>query len=212
MSVSLKTHYLIGVLLGSFLGISLSVNAETAPPVLPNSGGGTRGVQQMDNYRLTAQDVVQIKVFQETDLETTARISKDGTIPFPLIGSVSLGGRTVQEAGNTIREKLKEYLVNPQITLKITEYSKRRFTVLGQVGRPGTYDFPDDTTMNLLEAIGMAGGYTRIANPGSIILKRQVNGQEVIYKLNAKSMSKDEATKRFEIQPGDTILVGESII
>jgi len=60
----------------------------------------------------------------------------------------------------------KDYLVNPQVNLTVMEYSKRRFIVLGQVQRPGAYDMPDRDSVRLLQAIGMAGGYTRIVKLG----------------------------------------------
>jgi polysaccharide export outer membrane protein len=164
------------------------------------------------NYRLSPNDMLLINVFQEDDLTTSVRISKDGMISFPLIGLVKVGGKTAQEAAMAIQNMLeKDYLVNPQVTLTIVEFSKRKFTILGQVSKPGTYDMPDDSSLNLLQAIGLAGGYTRIANPSRIVLKRQEGSREVIYKLNAKTMARDESTKRFEVLPGDTITVGESL-
>jgi polysaccharide export outer membrane protein len=164
------------------------------------------------NYVLSANDLVKLTVFQENDLETTVRVSKDGTVTFPLIGPVKIGGKSPQDAAKLVRDLLaKDYLVNPQVNLTVMEYSKRRFTVLGQVQRPGAYDMPDRDTINLLQAIGMAGGYTRIADPGKINLKRTVNGKESMMKLNAKRMASGDSTSGFEIQPGDIITVGESI-
>src|ERR1035441_8856774 len=103
----------------------------------------TFGVQAQDNtsipsvksqtYVLAPNDVVQIKVYQEDDLETKARVGQDGTISFPLIGVVHIGGKTVEQAGALIREKIdKDYLVNPQITLIVGEYSQRRVPALRQ--------------------------------------------------------------------------------
>ena len=164
------------------------------------------------NYRIAEHDVVQFKVYQEADLDTTARVSKDGTIAFPLIGTVQIGGRTAEEAAQVVQIRLREYLVQPQVTIRITEYSKRRFTVLGQVSRPGTYDFPDEGKVNLLEAIGMAGGFTRSAKPSRVTLKRVgKNGQETTFELDAKSMAVKKDSPRFEVLPGDTIAVAESL-
>lgn len=179
-------------------GFALAQSAPTAAPP--------------GNYRLSANDLLQIKVFQEEDLDATVRISKDGTIQFPLIGSAKIGGCTVQGAAQVLESALREYLVRPQVSIRVTEYSKRRFTVLGQVAKPGAYEMPEDQSMNLLEAIGVAGGYTRIANPSKVILKRKVNGEEKIFKLNAKTMATEGENQRFEVLPGDTILVGESIL
>jgi polysaccharide export outer membrane protein len=164
------------------------------------------------NYQLSANDLLKVKVFQEDDLESTVRVSKDGTATFPLIGVVKIGGKSPQEAAKLIRDLLaKDYLVNPQVNVTVMEYAKRRFVVLGQVQRPGAYDMPDRDSMRLLQAIGMAGGYTRIADPGKITLKRTQSGKEEIFKLNAKSMAKGDSKTEFEVLPGDVITVGESI-
>ena len=178
----------------------------------PSAKPDAASITPSSNYRLSANDLVQIKVFQEEELDTTARISKDGTVQFPLVGSAKFGGKTVQEAAQALEATLRDYLVRPQVTLRVMEYSKRRFTVLGQVMKPGAYEMPDDLSLNLLEAIGLAGGYTRIANPSKVTLKRRVNGVETIFKLNAKSMATEGESRRFEILPGDTILIGESIL
>ena len=164
------------------------------------------------NYVLAANDLIGIRVFQEDDLETRVRISKDGTITFPLIGAVRVGGKTPQEAAKVIRDMLaKGYLINPQVTVSVLEYTKYRLTVLGQVQKPGSYDFPDRERLTLLEAIGMAGGYTRIADPGKIVVKRISNGRESVYRVNAKKMASRVEASAFEVLPGDVITVGESI-
>jgi polysaccharide export outer membrane protein len=162
-------------------------------------------------HYVAPDDVLEIKVFQEDDLETKARVSQNGSINFPLIGMVMVAGKTPEEAARAIRAALaKDYLVNPQVTLTVVEYSKRRFTVLGQVQKPGSYDMPDRNSVTLLQAIGTAGGYTRIADPSKIRLKRLESGKETVFKLDAKSMANERQTATFEIKPGDIITVGES--
>ncbi|MEY2597880.1 MAG: hypothetical protein RLZZ142_139, partial [Verrucomicrobiota bacterium] len=163
------------------------------------------------HYRLAPNDILHVRVFQEEDLETSARVSKSGSIPFPLLGNVQLGGLTLQEATTRLESALREYLVRPQVAIRILEFNKRKFTVLGQVNRPGTFDFPDDSPLSLLEAIGMAGGYTRIANASKISLKRQTPNGEQIFRLNGKKMASDPDAPRFELQSGDTIVVEESL-
>src|SRR5215207_2632507 len=137
-----------------------------------------------DDYKLSSNDVVHIKVFQEEELETTARIAKNGTITMPLIKNPTIGGLTRQDAEQRIETQLKEYLVRPQVTVRIVEYTKRRVTVLGQVNDPGAIELPAEGSIDLLEVIGMAGGYSRIANPGKITVKRKVNGKETKIKLD----------------------------
>lgn len=165
------------------------------------------------NYRISANDVLDFKVFQEPDLDAQVRVAGDGTAIFPLIGSVSIGGKTVPEATVVIRQHyLNGYLVNPQVSLIVQAYAKRTFTILGQVQRPGAYEIVGDQSIGLLEAIGMAGGYTRIADPGNITIRRNENGREQLYKVNARHPDKNaEVINRYRTEPGDVITVGESI-
>jgi polysaccharide export outer membrane protein len=155
---------------------------------------------------------VHIKVFGEEDLECASRIARDGTVPFPLLGSLAIGGKTVLEATAAIQSALRAYLINPQVALRIVEYNKRRFTILGQVNRPGTFDMPDDSPLSLLEAIGMAGGYSRLANPSKVTIRRSgTQGTEEMFKVDAKRMAKSKTAAPFLIQPGDTVVVEESL-
>ena len=194
--------WLIGLLL--LMLVSCCAQAQQPFSMAPRTVVG--------NYVLKPNDLLEIKVFQEDDLSTTVRISQDGMITFPLVGPVRLGGKTVQEAAQLLRTRLGEkYLVHPQVTLTVTEYSKRIFTVLGQVQRPGTYRFPDNETLNLVQAIGIGGGYTRIADAGRITIKRRLNGAETVLKINAKQMARDNTTQTLDVIPGDLITVGERL-
>ena len=165
------------------------------------------------NYRLRPKDSVHIKVFEEEDLETTARIDVDGDIFFPLLGKARIGGETQQEATATMESLLREYLIHPQVSLEIVSYAKQHFTILGQVNKPGIYDIPDESSLNLLEAIGMAGGFTKIANPSKVIVKRTVNGQETTINIDAKQFLKKQNTGETipQVLSGDTINIGEAI-
>jgi polysaccharide export outer membrane protein len=169
--------------------------------------------QDASNYKISANDVLEFRVFQESDLDAQVRLAGDGTAIFPLIGSVNLAGKSVAEATALLRQRyLNGYLVNPQISLIIQTYAKRTFTVLGQVQRPGSYELVGDQAINLLEAIGMAGGYTRIADPGNITVRRRESGQEQVFRVNAKRADKNgQGITQFSLKPGDIITVGESI-
>jgi len=203
------------MLLLALAPVSMTGQPTNLPvPPRPNAPGTAPAAIKAasTNYLLSANDVIHIKVYREEELDTTVRLAKDGTIIFPLIGSLQVGGKTTDQATGLIRDLLaKDYLVNPQISLSIVEFAKRRFTVLGEVQRPGAYDMPEDQSLNLLQAISMAGGYTRLASPGKITVQRQEGEKRLILSLDAKSMAKDKNTKVFEIAPEDTITVGESI-
>jgi polysaccharide export outer membrane protein len=168
--------------------------------------------ESLIGHVLVANDVISVKVFDEADLDTIARISEDGAISMPLIGTVAVQGKTPEQAARVIRDRLAErFLVNPQVTVMVTEATKRLFTVLGQVQRPGTYRFPDRSALNLPQVIGMAGGYTRLADSSRVTVKRIVDRKETVLRLDAKRMARDEDSKAIEILPGDIIMVGERL-
>ena len=177
------------------------------------SGFASSSKAQDSNYKISPNDILAFKVFQESDLDAQVRVAGDGTAIFPLVGSVGLAGKTVAEATNVLRQRyLNGYLVNPQISLIVQTYSKKSFTMLGQVNRPGSYDIGSDQSISLLEAVGMAGGYSRIADPGKITIRRRENGQEQVFHINGKKANQAGlGAEDFIIKPGDIVTVAESI-
>ena len=166
------------------------------------------------SHVLLPGELIQIKVFQEPDLDTAVRIPGDGRVNFPLIGDVALAGQSVQQAARMIRDRLQtRFLVNPQVSITVLEPAKRLFTVLGQVQRPGTYRFPatEQQNLDLLQVIGIAGGYTRLADPGRIIIKRRIDGSAKIFRLDGKRLARGESGEPFSIISGDVITVGERL-
>ena len=164
------------------------------------------------SHILVPNELIEVKVFQEPDLDVSTRIPEDGRVTIPLIGEVAIAGLTVQAATHLIRDRLKaRFLVNPQVTVSVLEEAKRLFTVLGQVQRPGTYRFPERQALDLVQVIGIAGGYTRIADLGRITVKRRANGQEIVFRLDGKRMARDQKTGPFAVEAGDLITVGERL-
>ena len=165
------------------------------------------------NYRLSANDLLDFRVFQEPELDGVIRVSGDGTAIFPLIGAVNVVGKTVTAATEEIKARYRDgYLVYPQVSHTVRTYAQKLFTVLGQVQKPGSYDMKGSDEITLLQAIGMAGGYTKIANPGRVTVKRQQEGGgERVIKLDAKRMARGDDSASFYIKPGDVITVAESL-
>ena len=190
----------------------------SAAPELPRKVNSQVGAAAPMEYVLAPKDVVMLRVLDEPELETRAIISEDGRVFVPLMGVVQLGGKTVEQATTSVREALgKDYLVNPQVILSVIESDKQQaaqmgFTVLGQVNRPGLYPLPLDKPINLLGAIAIAGGYTRMAAPSKVTVSRKVSGQVKIFKVDAEAIAKDSTAKSFDIQADDTIIVGERLL
>jgi len=182
--------------------------SQAAPPTTHSEGGGLSATSPQ--YILRPGDVVQVKVYQEEDLTSVSRIGKEGTISMPLLGSVKVVSNSLEKATMIVRDLLaKDYLVDPQVNLNVTEFAKRRFTVLGQVQRPGTYDMPADEAVSLLQAVATAGGYTRIANSHKITVQRTVGTENKLIRVDAEAMALNKKQKPFDILPDDVIVVGE---
>jgi polysaccharide export outer membrane protein len=172
----------------------------------------TAAVAQDANYKLSANDLLDFRVFQEPELDGVIRVSGDGTAIFPLIGAVPLVGRTITEATELVRARYRDgYLVYPQVSLTVRTYAQKLFTVLGQVQKPGSYDMKGSDEITLLQAIGRAGGYTKIANPGRVTVKRVEGGREEVLRVDAKRMARGGDSAAFYIKPGDIITVAESL-
>lgn len=165
-------------------------------------------------YVLQPMDVVKVEVFQEPDMLREVRVAQDSSINLPLINRVDLKGKTVQEAQDIIRDLYnQDYLVNPQINLTVVEYSKRDVKVLGQVTKAGAVDIPNDRPLKLLDAIALAGGFTRLADRKKVTLTRTgPDGTTTTTEINAESIiqSKNSADQ-WVLQYGDVINVPERL-
>ena len=165
-----------------------------------------------ENYILSPSDVILVKVFEDPDLDSQYRISQDGTINFPLIGLIKVSGQSVAGAATTIRERLlKGYLRNPQVRVNVIQYAKRYITVLGQVQKPGSYILPDEQHTDLLQAIALAGGFTRLADEGKVLIRRNVNGVDSVIQINVRAQTKNSSSELFEVLPDDKITVRERL-
>lgn len=187
-------------------------SSVTAPA--QNASTGPEAISAPVGYVLSANDQVAVEVFGEEDLRTNGRLNGEGNLSVPLIGSVHLAGLSLSQATARLTELYgRDYLVSPKISVSLLGYAKRRFTMLGQINRPGSYEMPEGNPggIDLLEAVAMAGGYTRIAAPDRISVRRHRDtGEDQVVRVNAKKLAKGQGAN-FLVVPGDTVTVGESI-
>lgn len=160
---------------------------------------------------LGAGDTIRVTVFQNPDLTTEARISERGTIVFPLIGEIALGGQTLAGAGNQIAAQLKQgnFIKNPQVSVFVIQVRSRQVSVLGNVARPGRYAL-DDTNATLTDILALAGGISAGgADVVSVVTGRE--GHDKKREVNiAEMIAKGDMSANFEIQNGDTIFVSRA--
>ena len=131
-------------------------------------------------------------------------VSKDKTINFPVLGTISLAGKTTTALEKELKERLKAggYLIDPVVTVRLLN---AKVTLLGEVKAPGTYTFTENN-MSFLQALGLAGDLTINGNRTDIILIRNVDGIQSTSHLNLTSAN--WLSGPFErIKPNDVIVI-----
>jgi len=172
----------------------------------------TTASTQGGNYRVQPEDVLQITVYEHDDLKTMARVSSNGEISFPLLEKVQVLGLTVQEIEDNITKALeKDYLVNAHVQVFIENYHVKQITVLGAVTNPGKYDMNTEKETTVLEAIAMAGGFTKVASLNGTRIIRTKSGEEKKLPIRVTDITKKGMKEKdVPIEPGDIIFVPES--
>jgi protein involved in polysaccharide export with SLBB domain len=214
LAFSLLPDLLLAQIAPGTAGSQPSGSASTLPSSVVSAFTPNGGVSAPAGYILSANDQVAVEVFGEEDLRTNGRLNPEGNLSVPLLGSIHLAGLTLTQAASKLTDLYgRDYLVNPKVNVMLLGYAKRRFSILGQVNRPGSYEMPESSPggIDLLEAIAMASGYTRIAAPERVTVRRHTAAAgDQIFKVNAKRFTKGSGGG-FHVEPGDTITVGESI-
>ncbi len=173
---------------------------------------GIEQVRASQAYKLQPGDLLDIQVFQEASMARTLRISGNGTIMFPLVGSVPVAGKTLQEAQALLENKLTTYLKNPQVSILVKEYGNKTVYVLGQVKKPSSIEIPPEKPLTVLEAVTSAGGFTDIANTSKVRVLRMENGKQTSMDVDVTQITK-QGNKAMDIalMPGDVVFVPQSM-
>lgn len=202
------------------LGLALSGSlllAQTEPSVDP---AASPAPATDPAYRLNLGDHIGVSLFGEGDLNAQQMIDRNGLVRLPLIGELSVAGRTVREAEALIEAayQKQEILKAPQATLTMIAYAPREVTLLGAVRSPGTFQFPPNTvSLDIRDVIARQGGFTPVAKGDSVaVTRRQPNGKEETTVINVDRMMFGRTHKRendevFLVYPGDRIYVPERL-
>lgn len=156
-------------LLNNIEEASLSHPKEVKKPPKPLPEEQKEARSQLE-YVIGEEDILFIAVWQNPDLTQDAIVRPDGKVSFPLIGDISATGRTVSELDQEITKRLKEYIRQPEVSISIKKLGGNKVMVLGEVASPGVYAVTGSKT--ILEAITLAGGFTKNSVASSVILIR----------------------------------------
>jgi polysaccharide export outer membrane protein len=167
------------------------------------------GVSFAQDYVVGEGDVLKIVVYDHDDLTTTARVSGEGVITFPLIGQVEVKGLTLTRIADKITSLLSDgYVINPQVSIFIQEFRSKKAFIMGEVQKPGLYVLPGQTTF--MSLLSEAGGLSKDAGDKAII-KRKANPSdknESVITVNLKRLiEKGDTSQDVPIMDGDSVYI-----
>jgi len=197
------------------------VEVELPPAKAPAETGGS-GNSATENaasakargaaYVIGPEDVLMIKVWQEPNLSGQVTVGPDGMISLQLIDEVRADGLTPGQLKAVLTEKLKSFIVNPDVNVLVLRVNSRKFLIQGEVSRPGSFPLTGPTTV--MEALVLGGGFREFANPKKIyILRTEVDPETKKpetkkFNFNYKDVSHGKHMEQnILIQNGDQIFV-----
>lgn len=160
-------------------------------------------------YALYPGDLLHIAVYDHPDLATDVRLPADGMFSLPLIGEVGpMCGRPLTAVQTDIAKLLADgWIVNPVVTVAVTEFGPRRAYVLGEVKQPSDVSLDPLSPTTALEAISRAGGFTEVANrAGAVVVKRSPDSIPVVLPIPAHD-NPDALAKDVVLGPNDLCIV-----
>jgi protein involved in polysaccharide export with SLBB domain len=156
-------------------------------------------------------DLFKVSVLGEKDLPTEYRVQPDGSIDFPYLDRLTVAGLEPQEIADLIKKGLvaKKILIDPQVTLVVTQYNSKKISIVGAVNKPGNMAWTEG--MKLVDAISLAGGLTSIADGDHVRITRLAGpGKTVTATVSVDDIT-DGKLGDVPLQAGDTIKVDQRV-
>ena len=160
-----------------------------------------------DNFIIGNDDVLSISVWKEPELTKSVPVRSDGRISLPLVGELQAAGHSPLQLENEITNKLRSYITTPEVTVIVEKVNSRKYNVLGEVTKPGSYPLTTSTTV--MDAIAAAGGFRDFAKKSGVyVLRKSNDGNEERLKFNYKEFVKGKnSAQNVRLEPNDTIIV-----
>jgi polysaccharide export outer membrane protein len=162
-------------------------------------------------YKLGPGDQIRVQVFQNPDLTVEARVSEQGTISYPLVGTVNIGGSSIGQAEQKIAGALKSgnYLKQPQVNIVLLQVRGSQVAVLGQVQKPGRFPLETSTT-RVSDLLAAAGGVTPMGDD-TLIVTGTRSGQPFRKVIDIPGLFLNQrSSEDIVVQGGDTIFINKA--
>jgi polysaccharide biosynthesis/export protein len=206
-SKNLRNRGLLLLIASATLAGSLA--AQTTPqPKSANTTAGKPVVPQSlpKDYVIGAEDVLSVVFWNAKELSAEVLVRPDGKISLPLLNDLPAAGMTPEQLADSIAKIGTKFVRDSGATVIVKEIHSRKVYVIGEVARPGPLQLGSD--MNVVHAIGEAGGFLEGAKKGDVVIVRNESGQERRYKFNYNDVVKGKNVEQnIRLLPGDTILV-----
>lgn len=178
---------------------------ETAVTGSPTAAGAIR--PHDSTFIIGNDDLLSISVWKEPDLSKSIPVRSDGKIPLPLVGEVQASGRTPLQLEQDISAKLQSYITAPEVTVIVEQVNSKKFNILGEISKPGSYSLSLAPT--IVDAIAAAGGLRDFAKKtGIYVLRENGDGKQTKISFNYKDFLKGKHTEQnIKLEPRDTIIV-----
>src|SRR5215467_700475 len=171
-------------------------------PPLPNPPGPHTAV------RLSPGDVLKFSFAEESDLDQTQRIRRDGKISLPYLGEVTAAGKRVIDFQHELTRRYEEHLDNPEVLVTV-ENGAAAVIISGFANKPGKVVFDRPTTV--YQAIMESGGVSDYGSLSNIHLTRIINGVQRTERINLRPSIHGEPTQPKYVQDGDVIYISRSL-
>jgi len=160
-----------------------------------------------EKYIIGNDDVLAISVWKEPELTRAIPVRSDGKISLPLVGEMQATGKTPLQLERDITNGLKNFITTPEVNVIVQQVNSRKFNILGEITKPGSFPLTASTT--IMDAIAIAGGFRDFAKKtGVYILRKGPDGRETRLNFNYKSFIKGKnSDQNVRIEPNDTIIV-----
>ena len=182
---------------------------QVATAALPVADTSARTIadSNRDQYVIGNDDLLAINVWKEPDITRSLPVRSDGKISLPLIGEVQAAGNTPTKLEQEITSRLKNFIGEPEVTVIVQQVNSQRFSVLGQVNKPGSYLLANSATV--LDAIAIAGGFRDFAKKKSIyVLRESSDGTRTRIAFNYNEIVKGEGrAQNVRLAAHDTVVV-----
>ncbi len=165
----------------------------------------------IETNTLGPDDIFEVYVYDEPSMSKPFRVAPDGTIDFPLVGTVEVEGKEPQEVAAILRTRLrdKQILKSPSVSVSVKEVNSKKFAVFGQVQKPGQFAMTPGTSVTM--AISVAGGFTQIADRDRVTITRKVGKGKVVRVVFSVAAITEGKINDVPLQAGDTIYVDERV-